>query len=570
MLMRLAAVEVVRKASMKKLFLLLILLLCFSQFTYAELSQDPLRKSSEVFSYYSYYGNFKAESDAGVVYSNSIFENYVIGGSNDPSKLYVYDLTNNRLATNLDIGADLKDFFGKLTNPLISERVFIKDNYALVFLSGGYLVVYDISLLPEIKRVKIKSLDESLIKEIDSAITPFYLSTNNFLLLMGKQKFTLYDISDVYNITVKEVTRTDNYINYFFGIEYRNDYRTSFVYDLSKDKVKGDFVYLFASKWLNEPEYPKELDYSLTVLSLKDLTFKGSYEIGIVDQKPSIEIEGDLAYITADSSIIILNIADLDNIKEVARYDTGGSKYTAFKVSNNYGYLLDRNTGGTFVILDLSDLSNIKELGSYNLTSISGGFDISKNYAFIEEEIDTGFGQKGDYQTNKFDIFLHVVDISNPEKLKLFDKVKLRPGETYGGYYQKVHKILSADVTVFQNYVNIAGYFYNVGEGGHQPSPPSNQIRYDLYKLLGVKGLVDVEILSFDGEVKKNKVVLTWKTSAENGIKGFYIERENNSANGKVRLKKNISSKGTDSKGASYKFIDKQIKKGKTYIQAFL
>jgi len=76
-----------------------------------------------------------------------------------------------------------------------------------------------------------------------------------------------------------------------------------------------------------------------------------------------------------------------------------------------------------------------------------------------------------------------------------------------------------------------------------------------------------ITLSSFTAKEKNRKVIIRWKTETEIDNLGFNVLRSETEDEGYVKInKKLISAKGTSTKGAKYKFTDKNVKSGKTYF----
>jgi len=75
-----------------------------------------------------------------------------------------------------------------------------------------------------------------------------------------------------------------------------------------------------------------------------------------------------------------------------------------------------------------------------------------------------------------------------------------------------------------------------------------------------------ITISSFDAKLKATKILITWETGSEIDNLGFNILRSESESGPYTKInKKLIKSKGSSTKGASYKLKDKNIEAGKTY-----
>lgn len=76
-----------------------------------------------------------------------------------------------------------------------------------------------------------------------------------------------------------------------------------------------------------------------------------------------------------------------------------------------------------------------------------------------------------------------------------------------------------------------------------------------------------ITITSFTADLKNKKVILHWQTATEIDNLGFNILRSETADGQYVKInKKLIKAKGSSTKGASYKFKDKNVESGKTYF----
>ncbi|MBI5375432.1 MAG: SBBP repeat-containing protein [Candidatus Schekmanbacteria bacterium] len=75
-----------------------------------------------------------------------------------------------------------------------------------------------------------------------------------------------------------------------------------------------------------------------------------------------------------------------------------------------------------------------------------------------------------------------------------------------------------------------------------------------------------ITLSSFTADLKNKKVLLTWQTATEIDNLGFNVLRSESESGPYTKInKKLIKSKGSSTKGASYKLKDKNIEAGKTY-----
>ena len=93
----------------------------------------------------------------------------------------------------------------------------------------------------------------------------------------------------------------------------------------------------------------------------------------------------------------------------------------------------------------------------------------------------------------------------------------------------------------------------------------------DNYYVLPVRGEQNntptaITLSSLTAEAKNNKVIIQWQTATEINNLGFNILRSESETGPYTKInKKLIKAKGSSTKGASYKFKDKNIETGKTY-----
>ena len=108
-----------------------------------------------------------------------------------------------------------------------------------------------------------------------------------------------------------------------------------------------------------------------------------------------VHVDGDIAYITAEGGLWIVNIRDVENPFEVGFFSTHGSSYRVF-AHGNHVYLADQQHG--MRIIEVSDPEHPSEAGFYQ-TDFAVGIFVEDNHAFVAD----GF------------YGLYILDVSDPE-----------------------------------------------------------------------------------------------------------------------------------------------------------
>ncbi|MDP8241136.1 MAG: T9SS type A sorting domain-containing protein [Candidatus Hatepunaea meridiana] len=210
------------------------------------------------------------------------------------------------------------------------------------------------------------------------------------------------------------------------------------------------------------------------------LTLSNSPEIvGICDigyPMNDIEVEGDYAYVSADSTgLIIIDISDPENPEEVSTLETDGSA-RRIALFDDYACIADGEEG--LIIVDISDPEDPEEVIriDVNVTNVtvdddlmflSDGTQLLRIYDISDPEEPE---QIGEYETERwywmieetavFDEYviaitgrdIHIINISDPEELRLADRI--------GCYNVRLEDVyLSGDICYIasQSGVNVGG-----------------------------------------------------------------------------------------------------------------
>jgi len=373
---------------MKKLFLIFILLFYLVPVTKAGISTAPLRYSSQVFSrgYYE-----KVDLESGRLWWEGPHDDNIYHIEGDRK----FVIIKNYIVIVTDAYGDRGDrddtlfIFNRLTGEEVNRIDFEDKNIDWILTKGDFLFIgfisgfgiYDIRNLPDISLIKIWEIQNGtvFIKDDYLFISGYEvvgtIECDNTTYYKSDLIIKIYNIKDPYNV---------------FPI---GEYKKPNSMFASKIEGKGDFIYFAA------------IIYSDDYCSFYN-------KIGF----------------------FVVDITDPSNIKEVGEYDLGVISAFAtialnFTIKNNYLYAL---TDDKFTIFNISNPEKIKEEGSYNLDfksyptgNISGpAFQIEGNYALIIENV---FVETVCVASFYFH-FLHILDITNPENIKLFDIVQF-PGE---------------------------------------------------------------------------------------------------------------------------------------------
>lgn len=222
-----------------------------------------------------------------------------------------------------------------------------------------------------------------------------------------------------------------------------------------------------------------------------------------------ITISGNKIYLSGgDAGLLISGFGS---------YNTSGYASDLY-VSGNTAYVAD-NIGG-LVIIDVSNPSSPQLLGSYVTSGEVSSVVVTSTVAFIADSVDG----------------LMAIDVKNPSSPQFLNSHK-----TYGTIN---------NIFVSQNNAYVAD-----GSGGlkiFEFTPPATP--------------TIITLSSFGAKQSGKKVLIKWQTASELDNLGFNILRSESEPGPYTKInKKLIRAKGSSTKGASYKFKDKNIEAGKTY-----
>ncbi|MCZ6169511.1 hypothetical protein [Campylobacter ureolyticus] len=205
---------------------------------------------------------------------------------------------------------------------------------------GGGFSVFSIENIPNLSVLFHIYIFEDKKSELDAVFS----KNDEFLYTVsydfGLRKFNLLSKKQVKKLDLKECYRID----------------------LSKD---DKFAFLKCKE-------------NLTIVDLEK--FKKIKEIPIYKSKfGDIIVNGDLLYLSDYSKNYIYDIKEIQNIKQIAKFETKGFAYD-MKIYKNYLILSQRST------IDIYDISNkfkIKYLASYISDEVINGFDMNENMMIL-------------------------------------------------------------------------------------------------------------------------------------------------------------------------------------------
>jgi len=134
-------------------------------------------------------------------------------------------------------------------------------------------------------------------------------------------------------------------------------------------------------------------------------------------------------------------------------------------------------------------------------------------------------------------------------------QVSFLPGNTLTTYPDSVRLRI-----ITQGLVTVGNYTITITSTGPF-GPPIHRRTVQMV----VDNVIPVELVSFDGFVEKNDVILKWSTATELNNMGFDVERK--TENGDFEYVGFLRGKGTTSDYTNYSYIDKGLNAGKYYYR---
>jgi len=401
---------------------------------------------------------------------------------------------------------------------------------------------------------------------------PQYVSiekVGNYAIRFSYYNNAIYDISDAGNpqyigtVSVQETDQINSTENLKFGKGLQN---SLWVHDFSglPDTIsykKYDSITTTGSPYLSGTNLFVPNDHQVNVYDISDpnapeliVTYTND-DIWFRD----IYAEGNILYILVNKTdyslsdnsdgFVVMDIKNLNNIELDGIYN--GKISELCSVRNSYVYIID---DGSLKIIDATNKGDIKQIGASSDSVGANFFKLKGDYAFF---------LKNKYKGNFTEIL--ALNIKDPSNIYL--QGDFIPA--YGLIF------LYADI-IGDNYLYLAG-FDNIEPcmGLGCPGLPDVQGYLNVYKIEGMKQAKDVQLSSASAKVKKNKVIVEWETKDEKNIKQFMMVKKINKISGsesshkntfsKKTIFKKIVPKGDGSSGATYKVIDKKIKKDSVY-----